>query len=115
MALSYEDLLAEEEREAAEKGVPFIGKGGAKIILRPVVILPRADQVLILNLSEAVQKDDLAVEAKLDAIDKILVAAADKKKPMKDSLAGLALQSKMRIFEEWMKAADLPESSPSAS
>jgi hypothetical protein len=109
MALSYEDLMAESEAEAEAKGLPFIAKGGVATVFRPIMFLDNKEMKVVLALAESMQDDKLSTDAKIDAVNAILIAAADKKDAVKKSLADLPLPARMRIFEEWMKAADLPE------
>lgn len=109
MALSFDDLLAEAETEAKAKGLDFVAKDGTKVLFRPVLSLGDREMKVVLALVESMQDDKLSTEAKLDAINAILLAAADKKDATKKSLAELPLTARTRILEEWMKSADLPE------
>jgi hypothetical protein len=107
--LSFDDLLAEAHEEAEAKGLEFVAKAGVKVVLRPVLMLADKEMKLVLTLAESMQDDKLSIDAKLEAVSQILVAAADKKDAMKKSLAELPLAQRVKIFETWMKAADLPE------
>lgn len=109
MALSFDELMAEANEEAKVKGLDFEAKGGSKVLFRPVLSLSDQELKVVLALVESMQDDKLSTQAKLDAVNAILMAAADKKDATKKSLAELPLTARMRIFEEWTKAADLPE------
>lgn len=104
-SLSFDDLVAAEQSD----GLEFLAKGGAKVMLRSVLVLPREDQKLLLTLIESMDAEKSDVEKMEDTVDRILVTAADKKEPMKKSLAVLRLKSKATLVKEWMNASDLPE------
>lgn len=108
-SLSFDDLMAEAEQETKAKGLDFTAKDGSKVLLRPLMMLGKVELKNVLALVKRVQNEDAEIDARLDAIDAILVAAADRKDPLKKSLAELPPSMRTRIFEEWMKAADLPE------
>lgn len=107
--LSFDDLMAEAETEAQAKGLEFVAKGGVTVLLRPLLLLSKAELKNVTVLLDKVQKEDATIDARLDAVDAIMLCAADKKDALKRSLAELPPTMRTKIFEAWMKAADLPE------
>jgi len=124
MALSFDDLMAEAKEEAKATGLEFVAKGGTKVLLRPILMLSKTEVKNILALLDKLNavksskdgdQDTEAVIEMFDSVDQVLICAADRKDPMRKSLADLPPKSRMQIFEAWMKAAEVPEASRSAS
>ncbi|MFC9974305.1 hypothetical protein ACFVH6_25715 [Spirillospora sp. NPDC127200] len=113
--LKYSDLMAEAKREIRENSLEFIAKNGEKVIFRPVMYLSDAELKVIQVHLKIVSNEDADVSDRIEAIDRILVAAADRKKALRESLADLPAQSRAKIFETWMKVDDAGEASNSES
>jgi hypothetical protein len=113
--LKYSDLMAEAKREIRKNSLEFIGKSGEKIIFRPVMYLSDAELKVIQVHLKVVSDQDADVSDRIEAIDRILVAAADRKKALRESLSDLPAQSRAKIFETWMQVDDVGEVSSSES
>ncbi|WP_043617352.1 hypothetical protein [Nonomuraea candida] len=109
--LKYEDLLADVEREKIEKGLEFHAKDGEVVILRPVLLLSKDELKVVQVQLKVIGDDKVDTFGRIDAMDAIMIAAADKKKSLKDSLGDLPPQLRARVFETWMQAADTGEAS----
>lgn len=107
--LLFDDLMDEVESESEAKGLTFTAKNGEIVLLRPLLMLSKVELKNASLLIEKVQNADLPIDARLDAVDAIMICAADRKDALKKSLVELPPAMRMRIFESWMKAADLPE------
>lgn len=107
--LSFDDLMAEVETESEADGLTFTAKGGTVVLLRPLLLLSKVELKNVTLLIEKVQKEDATIDARLDAMDAIMVCAADKKDALRKSLTELPTAKRTKMFEAWMKAADLPE------
>ncbi|MEU9871105.1 hypothetical protein AB0C87_24960 [Actinomadura sp. NPDC048021] len=113
--LSFADLKAKAEETQKENGLVFIAKDGKEILLRPLLHLSKTELKNALAHVKVIENEDFDFEVRLDAIDQILVVAADRKDAMKKSLADLPTESRMEIFSAWMEAAQGPEASSSTS
>lgn len=118
--LTYDDLMADLERDIKERGLTFVTKDGTEVTLRPLMLLNDAEmrtvQVLMRALQDSKDSKDGDVDKQMEAIDQMLVAAADVKKPFKDSIADFPPQVRAKIFEAWLEADDeLGEASSSES
>lgn len=109
MALSFDDLMAEAVAESKAKGLEFVAKGGETVLIRPLLLLSKTELKNIMALLKRVENDEADIVDRLDSVDAILVAAADRKEALKRSLAELPPAMRTRVFEAWMQAADLPE------
>ncbi|GAA3537176.1 hypothetical protein GCM10022419_016250 [Nonomuraea rosea] len=109
--LKYDDLIADVERELEENGLHFIAKDGTTVVLRPILLLGKDELKVVQTLLEKVGDDDADTFAKIEAIDAMLIAAADKKQALKDSLGDLPPQIRTRVFDAWMKGSDAGEAS----
>ncbi|MEO3860123.1 hypothetical protein [Acrocarpospora sp. B8E8] len=109
--LKYSDLIDEVEREQAAKGLEFEAKDGKVLLLRPILLLNKDELKVVRTLLKVVGDKDTDTFEQIDAMDAMLVAAADRKDAMKKSLADLPPQMKTRVFEAWMQAAKSGEAS----
>jgi hypothetical protein len=109
--LKYEDLLADVERELAEKGLEFVAKDGKTVVLRPILLLSKDELAVVRSLLPTVSNDEADPFDRIDAMDRMLIAAADKKDSFKKSLVELPPQMHTRVFDAWMKAAKTGEAS----
>ncbi|MEU5878180.1 hypothetical protein [Spirillospora sp. NPDC047279] len=115
MTLSFADLKTKAEQAEREKGQPFIAKDGKELFLRPLLHLNKAELKNALALVDVIQNDDTSFQLRLDAMDQMLIVAADRKKAMRDSVDNLPAEARMEIFKVWMEAAEGPEASDSTS
>lgn len=114
--LRYDDLVADLERESKERGLTFEGKNGKSILLRPVDLLSDAETKVVNALLPVVVDEGADFEKKMDAVDRIMKAAADKKTEWENSVKDLPPTVRVRIFEAWMESDDqLGEGSNSES
>lgn len=104
--LRYEDLLEDVNRELTEKGLEFIAKDGKTVILRPVLLLGKEELKVVTTLLNVVGDEDADTFVRIEAMDSMLLAAADKKQPLRDSLETLPPQIRTRVFDAWMKAGN---------
>lgn len=109
--LKYEDLVDEVERELVAKGLEFLAKDGKTVLLRPILFLGKDELKVVQTLLKVVGDETRDTFERIDAMDAMLVAAADKKDSLKKSLADLPTQIHTRIFDAWMKAAKAGEAS----
>lgn len=109
--LKYADLLSEANKEAEDKSLEFGAKDGKIVKIRPLLHLGRDELKSVRALLKKVQDDKGDPFDRLDAMDQILVAAADRKDALKSSLADLPPQARTRIFNTWMKVSNAGESS----
>lgn len=109
--LKYSDLIAEAKQEIDEKGLVFEGKDGKTIKLRPILYLGKEELQVVQTMLNVVRDEQKDLFDRLEAIEKILVAAADRKDAFKKSLADLPPSVCTRIFEEWMEAGQMGEAS----
>lgn len=107
--LKYADLVADVKRESDENGLDFEAKDGTTVRLRPIVLLGKDELKVVQTLVKVVSDEDRDTYERIEAMDNMLIAAADKKASLKDSLADLPPQYHARVFDAWMKAAALPE------
>ncbi|MER7208537.1 hypothetical protein ABT340_15810 [Streptosporangium sp. NPDC000239] len=109
--LNYEDLVAEVDSELDEKGLKFLAKDGKTVVLRPVLLLGKDELKVVQTLLKVVTDNDRDAFERIDAIDAMLIASADKKDSLKKSLADLPPTMRTKIFDAWMKAGKGPEAS----
>ncbi|SFI81795.1 hypothetical protein SAMN05216275_10573 [Streptosporangium canum] len=109
--LRYEDLVEEVERETADKGLPFLAKDGKTVILRPIMLLGKEELKVVQALLKVIGDDTADTFARIDAMENMLIAAADKKDSLKKSLADLPPQIRTKVFNAWMEAGKGPEAS----
>lgn len=106
--LNFEDLIADSEKTA--KFVNIKAPDGSVVKLRDFSHLPGADFKTVLKYIDILQDDKIKENAKVDAMDLCLVAAADRKDALKEMLDLLPLSGRETIFNAWMEAAEVPES-----
>lgn len=109
--LKFEDLIDEVDRELAEKGLEFIAKDGKTVMLRPVLLLGKDELKVVQVLLKVLTDDSKDAFERLEAIDAMLIASANKKESLKKSLAELPPQIRTRIFDAWMQAGKAGEAS----
>lgn len=109
--LSYNDLLAEVEAEKEEKSLEFVAKDGNTVQIRPLLLLSKDELKTAKSLLPKLQDKDGDPFEKIDVMDAILVAAADRKDSLKKSLADLPPQVHARIFSAWLEAGKAGEAS----
>ncbi|TDB90909.1 hypothetical protein E1264_03530 [Actinomadura sp. KC216] len=102
--LKYDDLVADLEREYQEKGLTFVGKNGKNILLRPINLLNDAETKVVNALLPTVTDEDSDFEKRVDAIDRIMKAAADKKTEWDASVKDLPPTVRVRILEAWLES-----------
>lgn len=113
--LNFADLKAKAEKVQKEKGVTFVAKDGKELFLRPLLHLSKQELKSALALVRVIEDEKKDYEARLDAVDQMLVIAASRKKAMRDSLDDLPAEIRMEVFQVWMEAAQVPEASDSTS
>lgn len=113
--LNFADLKAKAEKVQKEKGVTFVAKDGKELFLRPLLHLSKQELKSALALVKVIEDEKKDYEARLDAVDQMLVIAASRKKAMRDSLDDLPAEIRMEVFQVWMEAAQVPEASDSTS
>ncbi|QFG25446.1 hypothetical protein [Actinomadura sp. WMMB 499] len=113
--LSFADLKAKAEQAEKEMGLSFIAKDGKELLLRPLLHLSKTELKNALAHVSVIENDDNDFETRLEAVDQMLVVAADRKDAMRKSLADLPTDARMEIFKAWMEAAQGPEASDSTS
>ncbi|MER5643949.1 hypothetical protein [Streptosporangium sp. NPDC002524] len=104
--LKYEDLVEDVKRELAAKGLEFHAKDGETVTLRPVLLLGKEELKVVTTLLNVVSDEGADTFARIEAMDAMLIASADKKKSLKNSLDDLPPQIRTRVFDAWMKAGN---------
>lgn len=98
--LDFKALLDEAEKAPA---VELKGIKGESIKLRKFENLPGADFKAVLKYIDIIQDDKVSEAGKIDAMDKCLVAAADKKDALKLALEKLPMGARNKVFAAWME------------
>lgn len=104
--LNYLDMMEEAAAESADKTLTFTAKDGEVVTLSALDTLSRADLKLVTKLIDILNDDKVSTDVKLNTIDQILGAVADKKDSLDESLEDMPLKARMKIFEAWMGKAD---------
>ncbi|MFF4298025.1 hypothetical protein ACFY0N_30765 [Streptomyces vinaceus] len=97
--LDFNAMLAAVEKNP---GVEIKALDGKTVILRRFENLPRKDFKLVLKYMSILQDEQVNQEDKMDAMDACLIAAADKKDSLKESLEKMPIGSRNEVFEVWM-------------
>ncbi|EMF02456.1 hypothetical protein J7W19_29090 [Streptomyces mobaraensis NBRC 13819 = DSM 40847] len=101
--LDFKALLAEAEKAPA---LELKGLKGETIKLRRFENLPGADFKSVLKYIDIIQSEKVSEEGKIDAMDKCLVAAADKKDGLRDALDKLPMSARNQVFTAWMEEGE---------
>lgn len=109
--LKFADLQAEANEELATKSLEFVAKDGKTVLIRPFMSLTKDELKVIQTMLPKVQDDKADPWERIEAMDTMLVAAADKKDSLKKSLSDLPPAQRAKVFEAWMEAAKGPEAS----
>jgi len=114
--LRYDDLVNDLEREKKEKGLTFVTKDDKELLIRPVMLLDDEETKVVNSILPSLQDDSAGFEKRMAGIDRILLAAVDKKEEFKKAMRGIPPAGRIRIFEEWLGSDDeLGEASSSES
>jgi DNA replication initiation complex subunit (GINS family) len=104
--LKYDDLVADLEREYQEKGLKFVTKSGKEVLLRPINLLTDAETKVVNALLPTIVDEDTDFEKRMDAIDRVMKAAVDKKTEWDASVKDLPPTVRVRILEAWLGSDD---------
>jgi hypothetical protein len=115
MGMSFDELMAEAKQEAVENGLDFTAKDKTEVLLRPILLLSKQEIKNVMALAKKVGDDKVDIDAQLDAVDQMLVCAADRKDAMKKSVTDLPPKAKMKVMKAWLEAANVPEDSGSTN
>lgn len=97
--INFKDLLSAAN---SNPGVEIVALDGKTVVLRRFENLPSKDFKTVLKYIDILQDDKVNQSGKMDAMDACLIAAADKKDSLKESLAEMPISARNTVFETWM-------------
>ncbi|MEW1546862.1 hypothetical protein [Streptomyces tsukubensis] len=101
--LDFKTLLADAEKAPA---VEIADLKGGIIKLRRFENLPGGDFKNVLKYIDIIQDAKVSEASKIDAMDKCLIAAADRKDAFKEALELLPMSARNKVFTAWMEDGD---------
>lgn len=116
--MSYDDVMDDVQKGIDDKSLVWTCKDKkTKVTLRPMMLIPDPDLKVVLVLIKALGEiDDTDFEKRIETVDRILVAVADKKDAFKKDMADIPAEKRIEIFQAWSDAdSDQGEASDSES
>lgn len=105
--ISFDDLVAEVHN--SYKAVEFETSDGTVVNLRALAVLPRHERKAVVDAVKVVNAKNADADKQENAIDAVLLAAADRADLFEPALDALPLGAKVKLIQIWSDGTQAPE------